>query len=486
MVKKNFLNISLSIILIGLLLRIYNLNTEGYWWDEMLGFWTANPNISYSETYNRHIRNDHTSIAYHLLIKLYYSIFGYIPEIGRYFTMLLGVICIPLMGVLIKSINIKNTSVIYCTMFLTGFNVFLIEYSQENRVYILIFLISLINLIYFFRITLKEKRIRYNFIFYFTSSITGLILTPFFTVIIGAQIFYAALQILIYRSNYFAILSLSILSVIVYISLFFGNLTSIISSSSMADKGVGYSEFVPNIRYLYDLFFPKFFGSKIMGLIFLITFVFAIFSNLKNIFQKNSVYLYFLILIIFSYLTPILITYFFYSNFSARYIIFILIPIITMISIFVGRKKISFKKNYFLILIISSTIINSIFEISNKNLLKPGFNDIIETINNSQVKNFYIYSNYKTLVDRKAKVENKLDKNTIEIVSNYMSANKNVLKYKLDLVDDNSIGNQKKIWIICYQPSGFYRCKMEKLERLKFKILDKKVSRSITANLIEY
>ena len=121
-------------------------------------------------------------------------------------------------------------------MFLTSFNVFLIEYSQENRVYILIFLTSLINLIYFFRIILKEKRIIYNFIFYFISSITGLILTPFFTVIIGAQIFYAALQILIHRSNYFAILSLSLLSVIVYISLFFGNLTSIISSSSMADK----------------------------------------------------------------------------------------------------------------------------------------------------------------------------------------------------------------------------------------------------------
>ena len=486
MVKKNFINISLSIILIGLLLRIYNLNTEGYWWDEMLGFWTANPNISYLETYNRHITTDHTSIAYHLLIKLYYSIFGYIPEVGRYFTMILGVICIPLMGVLIKSLDIRNTSAIYCGMFLTSFNVFLIEYSQENRVYILIFLTSLINLIYFFRIVLKEKKIRHNFIFYFTSSVIGLILTPFFTVIIGAQIFYTGLQIFIYRSNYFAILSVSILSVIVYASLFFGNLTSIISSSSMADKGVGYSEFVPNLRYLYDLFFPKFFGSKIMGLIFLITFAFAIFSNLKNILKKNSLYLYLLVLSIFSYLTPILVTYFFYSNFSARYIIFILIPIIIMVSLFACRKKIPFKKNYFLILIISSTIINSIFEISNKDLLKPGFNDIIETINNSQVKNFYIYSNYKTLVDRKAKVENKLDRNTIEIVSNYMSANKNVLKYKLNLVDDILIGNSKKIWIICYQPSGFYRCKMEKLERLKFKIIDKKISKSVTANLIEY
>ena len=33
--------------------------------------------------------------------------------------------------------------------------------------------------------------------------------------------------------------------------------------------------------------------------------------------KKNSVYLYLLVLIIFSYLTPILVTYFFYSNFSA-------------------------------------------------------------------------------------------------------------------------------------------------------------------------
>ena len=157
-----------------------------------------------------------------------------------------------------------------------------------------------------------------------------------------------------------------------------------------------------------------------------------------------------------------------------------------IISSFIGTKNVPFIKNYFLILIIGSTITNSIFEISNKDLLKPGFNNIIETINKSQVKNLYIYSNYKTLVDRKDKVENKLDKNTIEIVSNYMSANKNVLKYKLNLIDDNLIDNQNKIWIICYQPSGFYRCKMEKLDRLKFKIVDKKISKSITANLIEY
>ena len=57
---------------------------------------------------------------------------------------------------------------------------------------------------------------------------------------------------------------------------------------------------------------------------------------------------------------------------------------------------------------------------------------------------------------------------------------------KSELIDDKLIDNQNKIWIICYQPSGFYRCKMEKLDRLKFKIVDIKISKSITANLIEY
>ena len=59
---KHFVNIDLNWVL----LRAHNLNFEGYWWDEMLGFWTANLNISFLETYNRHISADYT-IGYHLL-----------------------------------------------------------------------------------------------------------------------------------------------------------------------------------------------------------------------------------------------------------------------------------------------------------------------------------------------------------------------------------------------------------------------------------
>jgi len=484
MVKKFFFNTAIAIIIIGFLFRIYNLNFEGYWWDEMLGFWTANPNISYSETYSRHIMNDYTSIAYHLLLKFYYLIFGYSPEAGRYFTMLLGVTCIPLMGVLMSHLFNNNLSTL-SAMFLTSFNVFLIEYSQENRVYILIFLISIINLIYFFRIIFSKGNLNYNYIFYLFFSVIGLILTPFFIIIIGAKIFYTILQTFIFKEKN-KIFILSILSIVIYGSLFFNNLNSIVSSSSMIDKDIGYSAFEPNIRFLKDLFFPKFFGSKIMGLIFLITFIYAVFSNIKNIFQKNSIYSFLLIVIIFSYITPIIITYFLHSNFSARYIIFILVPIIIIISSFIGDNKTSIKKNYFLILIISSTIVNSIFEISNKDLLKPGFNNIIEIINKSNIKNFYIYSNYKTIPDKKIKIEEKLDKNTIEIVTNYIKFNKKVSEYNLTIVKDILSISEKKTWVICYQPSRFYRCKMEKLDKFNFKVLDKKITKSITANLIEY
>ena len=260
MVKKNFLNIAIAIIIIGIFFRLYNLNTEGYWWDEMLGFWTANPNISYLETYNRHITNDYTSIAYHLLLKLYYFIFGYSPEAGRYFTMLLGVTCIPLMGVLMNHLYNNNLSTL-CAMFLTSFNIFLIEYSQENRVYILIFLTSIINLIYFFRIIFSKGNLNYNYIFYLFFSVISLILTPFFFIIIGAQIFYTILQTLIFKENN-KIFILSILSIVIYGSLFFNNLSSIISSSSMIDKGVGYSTFEPNIRFLKNLFFLSFLDQK--------------------------------------------------------------------------------------------------------------------------------------------------------------------------------------------------------------------------------
>ena len=51
--KNNILLVSILFVLIGIFLRIYQLNFENYWLDEMLSFWVADPNLSLEDTFTR-------------------------------------------------------------------------------------------------------------------------------------------------------------------------------------------------------------------------------------------------------------------------------------------------------------------------------------------------------------------------------------------------------------------------------------------------
>ena len=52
--KNNILLVSILFVLIGIFLRIYQLNFENYWLDEMLSFWVADPNLSLEDTLKNH------------------------------------------------------------------------------------------------------------------------------------------------------------------------------------------------------------------------------------------------------------------------------------------------------------------------------------------------------------------------------------------------------------------------------------------------
>ena len=47
-----------SILLAGIIFRLYNLNIENFWIDEMVTFWVADPLITINETINRNIESD--------------------------------------------------------------------------------------------------------------------------------------------------------------------------------------------------------------------------------------------------------------------------------------------------------------------------------------------------------------------------------------------------------------------------------------------
>ena len=69
--KNNILIFSIFFILIGVFLRIYQLNFESYWLDEMISYWVADPNISLSDTLTRRNQIEQTPVLFDLFLKEY-------------------------------------------------------------------------------------------------------------------------------------------------------------------------------------------------------------------------------------------------------------------------------------------------------------------------------------------------------------------------------------------------------------------------------
>ena len=149
--RKNILSLSIFFILIGIFLRFYQLNFENYWFDELIDFWVADPNISLNATFlRRELIDDQTPYLFQLLLKIYLKFFGYDPEIGRHVPLIFGVLSIPLVGILSYQVA-KNNSFLL-TILLVSINIYLIKYSQETRTYTLVFLLSIISLIFYYKI----------------------------------------------------------------------------------------------------------------------------------------------------------------------------------------------------------------------------------------------------------------------------------------------------------------------------------------------
>ena len=146
-IKKNYFFIS-SLILLSLVLRFYNLNLDDLWLDELASLWVADPNISLSETLERNIEiNIGSHLVFTIILKYFFLLFGYDPNIARFVPLFFGIISVPLIIYLTKIIS-KNSSWLLVG-FLISINYYSISYSQELRSYSLIFFLSLLILIFF-------------------------------------------------------------------------------------------------------------------------------------------------------------------------------------------------------------------------------------------------------------------------------------------------------------------------------------------------
>ena len=147
----NFLIIlAVSFFLIfGSLFRLYNINYDNLWFDEIITFWVTDPFIEINENYKRNNAAGATPFLFNFLLMFAHEIFGYKTYIARYFSALFGILSI--ISVTYLSNLLKKNNSYILVAFLISFNVFLIKYSQEARVFSFLFFLCSLSIIFFIK-----------------------------------------------------------------------------------------------------------------------------------------------------------------------------------------------------------------------------------------------------------------------------------------------------------------------------------------------
>ena len=450
------------IIATAFILRIYNLNFEDYWFDEQARFWVADPSLTFSETLERGKKLDQgTSIVFNLLLKTFFSLFDYNPLIGRYFPFIFGLLAIPALCYL--TFQIRQDKSYLLVGILSSINFYLISYSQEVRVYSLVFLISILSLILFFKLIEKEneykkKKYFYSF-FYIIISLFGVCLHIFFFIIIFSQFIFLCLNFLFKEKKIiFNILCVLVIPIL-YLLLMYENLLAQMGIKDFWIQQV-------NLDFFYNFFFSRFFGSKIMGAIYLLVLIYLVYINREKIFNLGDKNFLLILIIFFSYALPLLYSLYKQPILTDRYIIFILVPIFILISVFILEIKNSKTKYIILTIILASSFANNYIEIFNRKKTKPEFNKVIEYISKTKVKDIVI----KTNLDM-------IEKMTINYSKNILNSKKNNITFLNSKFDYSELEN---IWLLCYKPINNFDCSpkpyalsnWEKVDNVEYKLIN--------------
>jgi len=454
---KNFLYF--LFIIFGILTIFYQINFEDFWLDEMQSFWIADPELSWNETVQRHKYDYHNPILFNLILKYFLDIFSYNPEIARYLPLLFGSLFLIIIGPITFQIKKDNTFLL--TTLLACLSIYTIKYSQEVRPYSLLLLTSALNIYFFVILFNGQDKIKKNIIFFIIISVINYSTNPFSLIIFFSQIFFISYQYFFFKKKFIQFYIPAIFICIFYL-LF--NYKYILFQISFEN----YELSSDIINVLDGLYFPRFFGSKIMGYFYLLLLIFLIIKSRKKIFLENNSYLFFVILIIFSYFIPLLYGILYTPVLHDRYIIFILIPILILISCLINELRNNNLRKILISLLILMTVGNHLIEIFERPKTKPQFNLIFNQIKKSDNNNIVLYNPRGTSV----------------FIINYLKIIKPNIEKKLNFYEFKNLNeNINSFWFLCYMPEVNFKCKLH--EKDNFKISEQKKTRLVHAYLFE-
>ena len=441
LLNRNFFLIFL-ICSLGLVLRLYQINFEDFWFDEQASFWVAEPSLLFEETVNRSYELDNgTHIFFNFILKFFFDFFSYDPLIGRIIPLIFGFLSIPAISYL--TFYMQKDKGYLLVAFLTSINFYLISYSQELREYSLVFLLGILSILFFYKAidnlsSSKNKLV--SSAFYILFSLIGLCTHIFFFIIILSQATYLFFTYFTEKKKLLFALINIIFILIFYMFLMFDILVLLMSIDDHWIKNV-------ELNFIFDLYFPRFFGSHLMGAIYLLVLLYLLILNKKTFFQYENKNFLLIILLFFSYLIPII-----YGNIATpvltdRYIIYVLIPILVLISNLIFDLKNKKLKFSILFLIIATTLINNYIEIFKRKTSKPPFELALESVSKSNTRNVFI------------KTPTLMIKN---IVNNHLEAINLNNEYNILFEDkEHNLSKNNQFWLLCYQPINSFNCGLD-------------------------
>ncbi|MEX0966160.1 MAG: glycosyltransferase family 39 protein [Bacteroidia bacterium] len=146
-----------GILICAFLLRIWNLDFQSLWLDELHTMVEADPSQSWSHFFNMLRCCDQHPPLHYVIERFSFSIFGHTAYVARFTSVITGTVGVYAMFLLGKTIYNHRLGLI--AALLTTINFYAIKYSQEARGYMLAFTFAALSFTYFIKIVKVPNRI---------------------------------------------------------------------------------------------------------------------------------------------------------------------------------------------------------------------------------------------------------------------------------------------------------------------------------------
>jgi hypothetical protein len=466
-----------SILLAGITFRLYNLNIENFWIDEMVTFWVTDPLITINDTINRNIESD-LHFFFNLILKLYFSITSYEISFGRHLPAALSILSI--FSILYLSTILKTKNYIFL-LFLISFNIYLIKYAQELRSYSLIFFLTSVSLIFFFKITDKNYKKKKLVTYFFIISQVLIVLTHIYgLIIIFSFIIFDFISYYKFKEkNIYLHISNLITGIISFLFL-------IIYLKNISHTVDWYPKI--ELKFFTNFYFSKFFGSRLLGLLHLILLIYLIVKSRIWLLKKYDQRLILILIIIFSYLVPISYSLIIKPILLDKYIIFVLVPVLVLTSNLICLIK----NHLFRKIVISLTILLTIGNLFTETAIKQFFSKRI--IHKPDLKSTFIEindSNYKNYSFNLEKGNWTSEKTLNDILKNYSEKYTKQMNLKLNYINYKNNGemfknsNSNFLWLVCLYDINGRSCLVPKNFN-NVQIIKEKNFNSINLKLLKF